>query len=125
MSRRGARGLPSIAIAPDHGVVPASAPARAAPAAGRTIRAMLFGDVKGFSKLKDAELPRFVEHVLGRFARVLARFGSDIRFRNTWGDGLFVVLPTPAIAAACALELQASLADIDYAAAGLPDHLAL
>ncbi|HEY7948545.1 MAG TPA: tetratricopeptide repeat-containing protein, partial [Acidimicrobiales bacterium] len=37
----------------------------------RVIRAMLIGDISGFSKLTDEQLPTFAEVVLGAFARVL------------------------------------------------------
>ncbi len=51
----------------------------------RVIRAMLIGDISGFSKLTDEQLPRFAEVVLGSFARVLADYDADIEYRNTWG----------------------------------------
>jgi hypothetical protein len=52
---------------------------------------MLFGDVKDFSKLKENQLPVFADHILGAIAGTLDRYGSAINFRNTWGDGLYVV----------------------------------
>ena len=48
-------------------------PARAR---GGSMRAMLFADVRGFSKLTDEELPRFAEYVLGAFAKTLGRYSS-------------------------------------------------
>jgi len=48
-----------------------------------------------------------------------------VEYQNTWGDGLYAVLTTPAQAAACALELQTMLSAADLDAAGLPSHLAL
>ena len=39
----------------------------------RVVLAMLFADVKGFSRLTDEQVPVFVEHVLGSFASVLRR----------------------------------------------------
>jgi class 3 adenylate cyclase/tetratricopeptide (TPR) repeat protein len=98
------------------------------PAAGlgrRDTRAMLFGDIHGFSKLKDAELPLFTELVMGALARVTRDFGGDIAFINTWGDGVFAVFPDAGRAAACALEMQRAMAGLDLAAAGLPPHLGL
>ena len=86
---------------------------------------MLFGDVKGFSRLTDAELPRFVETVLGALARVIDGYGSEVRLSNTWGDGIFLVFAEAGKAARCALELQEAMAAIDLAEAGLPPHLAL
>ncbi len=94
-------------------------------AAGRRTRAMLFGDVRGFSKLTDSQLPRFVNTVLGTSAAVVERYRSDILLANTWGDGLFLVFDDAGKAASCALDLQEAIAGIDLAAAGLPADLAL
>jgi len=91
----------------------------------RRTRAMLFGDIRGFSRLGDAELPRFVDSVLGPFAEVIDRYGADVLLANTWGDGLYLVFDDAGKAARCALDLQTAMADIDLASAGLPDHLAL
>jgi class 3 adenylate cyclase len=91
----------------------------------RRTRAMLFGDIRGFSKLGDAELPRFVGTVFGAFAKVIDSYGSDVLLANTWGDGLYLVFDDAGKAAHCALDLQAAMTGIDVAAAGLPDHLAL
>jgi hypothetical protein len=92
---------------------------------GRVVRAMLFADVRGFSKLGDAQLPRFNEHVLGALAEALAQHADAVSFRNTWGDGLYVVMLDAVSAAACALDLQAAMSALDLEAAGLPEHLAL
>jgi hypothetical protein len=92
---------------------------------GRIVRAMLFADVKGFSKLGDAQLPRFAEHVLGAFANALGRHRDSVEFSNTWGDGLYVVMTDALAAAACALDLQRAMSELDLAALGLPEHLAL
>lgn len=106
-----------------------AAPAAARPAAPREgereLRAMLFGDIQGFSKLSESQVRAFVDHVLGAFAGVLSQYGSDVRYRNTWGDGLFVVLADAEVAARCALTLQAAMAAIDLRQVGLPDSLAL
>ena len=94
-------------------------------AARRVVRAMLFGDVKGFSKLTDEELPVFASRVLGGFATVLERHGEEVQFRNTWGDAVYVVLSDTFAAARCALELQEATTAIDLEAEGLPSDLAL
>lgn len=106
-------------------IIPIAGEATAAVASesGRVVRAMLFGDVKGFSALADEQLASFVDHVLGAFATVLAR--HPVLYSNTWGDGLFAVLPDPVSAARCALELQAAMGAIDLVASGLPAHLEL
>jgi Tetratricopeptide Repeats-Sensor len=114
----------AIVAPPRHAAADGAAPA-AAERRGRVIRAMLFGDVRGFSKLGDAQLPVFNEHVLGAFATVLERHAPQVSFRNTWGDGLYVVMTDALAAAACALDLQAAMAQLDLAGLALPDHLAL
>ena len=100
-------------------------PPGAAHDGGRVVRAMLFGDVKGFSKLTDEQLPTFSTEVLGAIADVLADYQADIWHTNTWGDAVYLVLSDAVTAAACALDLQDALAAIDLAAAGLPATLAL
>jgi hypothetical protein len=91
----------------------------------RVVRALLFADVQGFSRLEDEQLPRFARHVLGAFADVLAEHADTISFRNTWGDGLYVVLTDAPAAAACALELQGAMSALDFERVGLPGHLGL
>ncbi|HTL25977.1 MAG TPA: tetratricopeptide repeat-containing protein [Burkholderiales bacterium] len=100
---------------------PAVAPGRAQ----GELKTMLFGDVKGFSKLTEAQIPGFVEHVLGTLGRALSEYGNQVLYRNTWGDGLFLVLGDAAAGARCALALQAALQKLDLPAQGLPDTLAL
>ena len=97
----------------------------AATAGHRVVRAMLFGDVKGFSKLTDEQLPVFAARVLGGFAEALRRHGSEVAFANTWGDAVYVVLSDVYAAARCALDLQRAMAGIDLEAERLPSHLAL
>ena len=91
----------------------------------RTLRAMLFGDIKGFSKLNEKQIPVFVDHVLGTIARILDRYGSAIDHRNTWGDGLYVVVKDPESAAECALELGKAIAGLPLAELGLPPTMGL
>jgi len=92
---------------------------------GRSIRAMLFGDIKWFSKLSDAQMPVFTREVLGRFARVLGRHGNRVLYRNTWGDGLSVVIADVETAARCAIELQEEIESLDFEGVGLPDFMGL
>jgi hypothetical protein len=113
-------------ITPDPGGVPPPARMPTVPEPGqRELKAMLFGDIQGFSRLSETQVTAFVTHVLGAFAGVLAQYGAQVLYRNTWGDGLFVVLADPALAARCALKLQAAMAAIDLAQCGLPESLAL
>jgi class 3 adenylate cyclase len=112
------------AAASDSGTRAASSPIPHRQYPRRVIRAMLIGDVSGFSKLTDEQLPTFAEVVLGAFARVLGDHDADIEYRNTWGDALYVVLAGAPAAARCALDLQDAVGELDLAGVGLPLHLA-
>ena len=92
---------------------------------GRQTRAMLFGDIHGFSKLGDTQLPHFVKLVLGAFAAVVERYRKDLLLANTWGDGLFLVFDDAGKAADCAIDLQEAIARVDLGAVGLPADIAL
>jgi class 3 adenylate cyclase len=123
------RGFPAeiIRTAPENDrASDAPAAAKADRSAGRRrVVAMLFGDVKGFSKLRERQLPSFVTTVLGTLASTLCRYERHVAFRNTWGDGLYVVFDDLAAAAECALELRDQVALIDPQEHGLPEDLGL
>jgi len=91
----------------------------------RVVRAMLFGDIKGFSKLTDEQLPTFATRVLGAIAEVVESHQEHVSYRNTWGDAIYLVLADAATAASCALDLQKAMSAIDFASEGLPGQLAL
>ena len=91
----------------------------------RDTRAMLFGDLHGFSKLTDAQLPAFAKTVLGALGEVARRYTGHLTFIKTWGDGIFVVFRDADHAAACALDMQDAINAIDLVAAGMPETLKL
>lgn len=91
----------------------------------RVVRAMLFGDFSRFSELTDEQAVLFADVVLGVVADVVRRHGDQVRYRNTWGDGLNIMLTDAVAAAACALDLQEGIAALDFESHGLPGHLAL
>jgi tetratricopeptide (TPR) repeat protein len=88
--------------------------------ARRRARALVFGDIKGFSALPERLHPAFFETVLGGFAAALAPFAASVEYAETAGDGLYVVASDVLIAVAVCGELQASLAPERLAQAGLP-----
>jgi class 3 adenylate cyclase len=112
---------------PDGPPVESTESARAAgkPTSGRVVTAILFGDVTGFAKLTDEQMPRFAKTVLGAFAAALERRRDAVWYRNSWGDALYVVLANASEAAGCALDLQDEMSRIDLKSCGLPDDLAL
>lgn len=109
------------------GPAPDAIPGREAPqrAGGRVVKSMLFGDVKGFSKLREAQLPVFAREVLGTFNRVLESFGTRIPVKNSWGDALYVVAEDAVTGADCALSLQEAIGALNPQEHGLPAHLGL
>jgi len=81
---------------------------------------MLFADFAGFSLLDEDHLKRFLEVVMGRIAKVLDRHSKVVLCRNSWGDAIFAVIETPAMAAEIALEIQAELDPVTLRSIGLP-----
>ncbi|MES1195248.1 MAG: adenylate/guanylate cyclase domain-containing protein, partial [Opitutus sp.] len=84
-----------------------------------------FGDFKGFSRLHDEHIPRFLETVMQPVAEVLDRYAEHVIVRNTWGDGLFLIMDDAVNGARCALDLQERLRSVDLVAAGLPPDMGL
>ncbi len=91
----------------------------------RVVRAMLFGDFSRFSELNDEQAVVFTECVLGVVADVVRQHSDQVRYRNTWGDGLNIMLTDAVAAAACGLDLQEAIAALDFQSHGLPGHVAL
>jgi class 3 adenylate cyclase len=91
----------------------------------RKVRAIMFGDFHGFSRLNDGQMLTFYDHVMDRVASVLDKYTNELVTRNTWGDGLFLVFSDLGCAARCALELQSELAYLDFHSLGLPASLGL
>jgi class 3 adenylate cyclase len=89
------------------------------------IVSLLFADAKGFSGLKEDQIPAFVDHFLGMVGEVLGRSANPPRLKNTWGDGLYFVFGSVRDAGLFALDLQGAIATMDWSRVGLPSHLSL
>ncbi len=127
-----ATGRPARVVRPDGSSADSTATVglaakrpRDAGAVQRVVRAMLIGDIRGYSALSDTQLLVFHSCILGTVAEVFSTHDAELEFVNTWGDAVFAVLGTAGAAARCALELQERFALIDLEAAGLPAQLAL
>jgi adenylate cyclase len=118
-----ATGQPSTVI-PWRGRPRRPAPIKHTPS-GREIRAILFCDMKGFSRLGDRQMQPFLDAVMAPLGSVLGQFEAQVLHRNTWGDGLHIVLSSVSGAADCALALQDSMRRCDLIGAGLPPDLGL
>ncbi|MEQ8736524.1 MAG: TRAFs-binding domain-containing protein [Rhodospirillaceae bacterium] len=91
----------------------------------RLLKAMLFADVRGFSKIKEQHIGPFVHSILTPLAAANEALPVPPDLVNTWGDGLHYVYPQVEDAAEAALALLNAFEAIDLEAAGLPSHLAL
>jgi len=90
----------------------------------REVRAILFADFHGFSRLRDEQFPVFVAKVLSALAAVLEAH-AGVLWSNTWGDAVAAVTTDVATAAACVLDFQDAIGGLDGAALDLPTDLDL
>ena len=82
----------------------------------RTVRAMLFADVAGFSGLPEPHLPEFFMEFLKIVEQQLKL--TPALFQNTWGDGLYVVFDDVVSCAGFALHLLERLERFDFKSFG-------
>lgn len=97
----------------------------AAPALEAVVKAILFADVKGYSRLEERQVPSFLAAVLGAVGRLADEARWGIAARNTWGDGFHLVFDRVGDAARFALALLEGVGQAVAAAPDLPQDLAL
>ena len=78
----------------------------------RELRALLFADAKGFSKLPESDLPLFWSRFMTEMAVKLDDAAGEILYRNTWGDAVFCVSARIETAADVALAMQERAAEL-------------
>lgn len=91
----------------------------------RQLKALLFFDVRGFSKLDESHISGFVNELMAPLAAAVRDLAVEPDLVATWGDGIHMVFDDVAAAADAALTALERFAALDLAAAGLPPHLAL
>jgi class 3 adenylate cyclase/tetratricopeptide (TPR) repeat protein len=89
------------------------------------IRAMLFADVVGSSKIMEEQVPNFVEYFMGAINELVAGSPDKPLLQNTWGDALYSVFASVQDAGNFALQLRDLVCDTDWQAKGLPQELNL
>jgi class 3 adenylate cyclase len=89
------------------------------------IAAIFFGDVAGFSKLSEEQSVGFVLHFLEMVAATLKALPAPPLVKNTWGDGLYIVLGSMRDAGNLALDLCDRVSRTDWQKLGLPASLGL
>jgi class 3 adenylate cyclase/tetratricopeptide (TPR) repeat protein len=83
----------------------------------RKVQAMLFADVAGFSGMPESKVPSFFLEFLGVVEQELK--STTTLFRNTWGDGLYLVFADVVACADFALRLLQRLEKFDFDSFGL------
>ena len=91
----------------------------------RQLKAMLFADVKNFSKLREEQAPSFFATFLDLVAEVIRRSKHPPVFRNTWGDGLYLVFDHVTDCADFAMRLLDRFEERDFTEMGLPQDTAV
>jgi len=118
--------LPSSIISPKNGT---QAPPSPTPVTKqfppREPKAILFGDIKGFSKLKEEMLPAFHSKVMYSLSQVLNSYKEKVLYSNTWGDAIYVVFDDPITAAYCGLKLQGAIKNMNFKKLGMSPALSL
>jgi class 3 adenylate cyclase len=90
---------------------------------GREIKAMLFADVKNFSKLSEESAPTFFTKLLGELAEVIKQSARPPITQNTWGDALYLVFDDVIDCADLALRLLDKIQQVNAQDLGLPQEL--
>jgi class 3 adenylate cyclase/tetratricopeptide (TPR) repeat protein len=93
-------------------------------ASGRQeIKAIMFADVVGYSKLPETAIPKYVAQFNQRVSRLIAESSSSPINVNTWGDGLFFIFSGVEDAGRFGLDLRDLVVKTDWVALGLPTNL--
>jgi len=95
-------------------------------ASGRQeIKAIMFADVVGYSKLPETVIPKYVAQFNQRVSRLIAESSSSPINVNTWGDGLFFVFSGAEDAGRFGLDLRDLVVKTDWIDLGLPHNLSI
>jgi class 3 adenylate cyclase/tetratricopeptide (TPR) repeat protein len=95
-------------------------------ASGRQeIKAIMFADVVGYSKLPETIIPKYVAQFNQRVSKLMAESSAAPINVNTWGDGLFFVFNGVEDAGRFALDLRDLVAKTDWVDLGLPRSLSI
>lgn len=92
---------------------------------GMQIRAMLFADVVGYSKLTEEEIPLFIRDFMGSISECVQKSGVSIETSNTWGDAIYFVFQSVQDAGLTALRICDHVNSIDWVSRGLRSPLNL
>lgn len=89
----------------------------------QNIRAILFADVVGYSKLSEEQIPVFMRRFMEVPGGLLRDWPRPPEGRATWGDALYFVFEDVENAGSFALELSETIRNVHWADLGLPKNL--
>lgn len=89
------------------------------------IRALLFADVVGYSKLAEEEIPAFVREFMGAIKACLDTVDVKVEAKNTWGDAIYMVFENVRDAGITALKITEHVKAIDWKTKGFRTQLNL
>jgi class 3 adenylate cyclase len=89
----------------------------------REPHAILFSDIRGYSKLSDRDILWYYNELHPLLAKVLDEFRSDIQHIDTWGDAIFLVTEKASTVAKIAVALNTVLAEIDQSKLSIKEPL--
>jgi len=87
------------------------------------IKAMMFADAVGYSKLGEDQIPLFIEHYLGAIAGFTERTSHKSIHIETAGDGMYLVFDDPGDAASYALGVSELINSRNWRDLGLPEEM--
>ena len=95
------------------------------PSLPQEIKAMIFADVVGFTKLTEVQIPVFVDQFMGKVAALMNAMKNPPVHRNTWGDAVTCVFDYVVDAGLFALGLRDLVRSTDWPKHGLPHGLSI
>ena len=76
--------------------------------------AILYGDVEGYSELKEEEIALFNNTIMSKISQVLNSYAESVLYKNSFGDAVYVVFEGALAAARCALAIQNVFNEADF-----------
>jgi hypothetical protein len=89
------------------------------------IKAMLFADAVGYSRLSEDQIPLFFKHYVGSVAEFNDKTSYKAVHVETAGDGMYIVFDDTDTAAHYALGLSELIKSHDWQSLGLPEDMGM
>ena len=89
----------------------------------RELHAILFSDIRGYSKLSDRDVLWYFNVLNPYLAKAIEKFRPEIQLIDTWGDGIYMITKRASVAARIAFALNEALAQLDQSMLELEEPL--